>query len=673
MVEKMTLVTVIGDLNYSEKVLKTLIKMGEVTMADASVGVAVMRENYDESWQIPTDILAKDLKKIEVKRSLAETEDKLMHLFERTDLEKVVDSTCIDINYSREQLASDVDHMYEDFSALGKKIEDLNKRREQLVQFSHVDKLAKVDFDLSKLKALNHFDIRLGYMLYEYERRLDLNYDNINALVLRAGNIDKSQLYFIITPRIMRQQTENLLRSMHFSEVDILWEYMDFPNQMAEHLKRDLDEIEQQIEALKGDVAEYLDKHRALLVKAYTHLNLEASCDDVATKFMHDDAHFLCAFWLAAEVAADFELRLKDEVPQITCISHGDDALQDVVVPTKLKNKRLFQPFEMLVSLYGTPNYREVDPTGFLALAYMFLFGAMFGDLGQGFVFWLGGFFLKKREKMASIGGVLQRIGVSSMIFGVIYDSIFGVEHAISHFLTERLGLAGLSAIFLRPIENTNIMLMASIVIGFFFLLISYGFSIYNKLKHRDIKEGVFGRNGINGLVLFLALIAVAGMVYFSWPSWAVRIGMVVVGICAMLLVVREPLSNLLAKQLPLYHEGASAYYVESGFELLETFLGMLSNGISFIRVGAFALNHVGLFIAFQTIANMIGTGAGNVLMFILGNLLVIGLEGLIVFIQGLRLVYYEMFSKFYQGDGQPFVGMDVSMHYDKLSEEQRI
>jgi V/A-type H+-transporting ATPase subunit I len=125
-------------------------------------------------------------------------------------------------------------------------------------------------------------------------------------------------------------------------------------------------------------------------------------------------------------------------------------------------------------------------------------------------------------------------------------------------------------------------------------------------------------------------------------------------------MVIREPLANFIRRKKPLYHETVSAYYIESGFELLETFLGMLSNSISFIRVGAFALNHVGLFMAFHTIAKLLDSAMGEVSMFIIGNLIVIALEGLIVLIQGLRLVYYEMFSKYYTGDGLEFVPVSI-------------
>jgi V/A-type H+-transporting ATPase subunit I len=114
-------------------------------------------------------------------------------------------------------------------------------------------------------------------------------------------------------------------------------------------------------------------------------------------------------------------------------------------------------------------------------------------------------------------------------------------------------------------------------------------------------------------------------------------------------------LANKLQGKNYLYDHSPGEYYTESIFDVIETFLSLISNSLSFIRVGAFALNHVGLFIAFHTMANIIGNVFGDVSMFIIGNLLVIFLEGLIVFIQGLRLVYYEIFSKYYIGDGKAF------------------
>jgi V/A-type H+-transporting ATPase subunit I len=120
-------------------------------------------------------------------------------------------------------------------------------------------------------------------------------------------------------------------------------------------------------------------------------------------------------------------------------------------------------------------------------------------------------------------------------------------------------------------------------------------------------------------------------------------------------MLLKEPMTNLVKGVRPLYSESKVDYFVEGGFGMLETLMSIFSNTISFIRVGAFAKNHVGLFIAFQALAEMMGNPIGSTVMIVLGNVVIIGLEGLIVFIQGLRLEYYELFSKYFDGAGYEY------------------
>ena len=119
-----------------------------------------------------------------------------------------------------------------------------------------------------------------------------------------------------------------------------------------------------------------------------------------------------------------------------------------------------------------------------------------------------------------------------------------------------------------------------------------------------------------------------------------------------VVMVFKEPLTHLLEGSRPLISGDKGSYYIESGFEGVETILSTLSNSISFIRVGAFALNHAGLFMAFKVMAEMVPSGIAEFIILLLGNILILVLEGLVVFIQGLRLQYYEMFSKYFSGDG---------------------
>jgi len=141
-------------------------------------------------------------------------------------------------------------------------------------------------------------------------------------------------------------------------------------------------------------------------------------------------------------------------------------------------------------------------------------------------------------------------------------------------------------------------------------------------------------------------------------------------GILAVVLIFlvlfREPIANTI-RHRKLYDTTAGDYYVEAGFGLFEMLLGMLSNTLSFIRVGAFALTHVGLFMAFETLAKMVGGGFGGIIVLLIGNILIIVLEGLIDFIQCLRLQFYELFSKYYTGDGNEFMPLNTELQKDTL------
>jgi V/A-type H+-transporting ATPase subunit I len=123
-----------------------------------------------------------------------------------------------------------------------------------------------------------------------------------------------------------------------------------------------------------------------------------------------------------------------------------------------------------------------------------------------------------------------------------------------------------------------------------------------------------------------------------------------------LLMVFKQPLASRLAHADKLYRESPADYYIEEGFGVIETLLSMMSNTISFIRVGAFALNHVGLYIAFATMGDMMGAAWEDIAVLVIGNVIIIGLEGLIVFIQALRLEYYELFTKYFRGDGVEYL-----------------
>jgi len=587
------------------------------------------------------------------KKDYKTIQDKLYKLMDYMKLERVLDKALLEDEYDFDVLRGEISSIYDELSEIRDRIQILEAEKSSLEEMNIIEGIYE-EIDFNKLFNLNFFNVKFGTLSKENMERLTKNYDNIYAAILHIGRKGSNEIYIVVSLKELELETDRILRSVYFEEIKLLEEYLDTPAHMIEKIEHRMMFIDQELEGLHLEAKHYDEKYGHRLMVCYSQLMLELKIEQMKKQLAVTNNYVYITGWVSESDCMEMESHFNHYGAKIVFATRDvTDVSHKIKPPTKLKNNWLFKPFEMLVHMYGTPSYSELDPTAFVGMAYMLLFGAMFGDLGQGLLLLIAGYFIKKKAE--SPGGILMRIGLFSMLFGFFYDSFFGYEHVISKLFPESL-----SKIFIRPIENINTVLIAGVVSGLIFLMISYGYSVVNKLKNKDIKEGLFGRNGIAGIVLFIAtLLLVAGsFLNMTWvPTDLMKIIMVLM---VILMVIREPLANTIKKKKPLYHEPPTEYYVESSFELLETFLGMLSNTLSFIRVGAFALNHVGLFMAFHTIATLIGSVMGEVSMFIVGNIIVIGLEGLIVLIQGLRLVYYEMFSKYYTGDGLSFEPIEV-------------
>lgn len=124
-----------------------------------------------------------------------------------------------------------------------------------------------------------------------------------------------------------------------------------------------------------------------------------------------------------------------------------------------------------------------------------------------------------------------------------------------------------------------------------------------------------------------------------------------------ILIYLGEPLSKLVNREKNWKPEKWGEFLVQSFFELFEALLSYFTNTMSYLRVGTFALVHAGMMLVFFTLAGMVGSegSVGYIIMVIFGNAFVTVLEATLVTIQVLRLEYYELFSRFYIGDGRAF------------------
>lgn len=322
---------------------------------------------------------------------------------------------------------------------------------------------------------------------------------------------------------------------------------------------------------------------------------------------------------------------------------------KDADAPVRLRNVRLFRPFELLVKTMGMPSGNELDPTPLTAITYVMMFGLMFGDLGQGIILMLCGLILKRfgqkksREELVQAGGILLACGGSAAVCGLLYGSVFSSEHL-------------LPALWFHPTEEIMRLFFMTIMMGVVFIIIGFCLNIINSFLNADYTEALLEKRGLSILVLYAAMIVFALNYQRTgqFPTlWAISVFI-------FLPLIFFSLRGLLGavffgKQKP---HSVSEYIIETIMEMVEIALGLFANTISFIRVGAFALSHAGLSIVTYTLAGMADPtlkSAGAVIIIIFGNIFIIGFEGLICGIQSMRLEYYEFFSKFFKGDGVVF------------------
>jgi V/A-type H+-transporting ATPase subunit I len=636
-VEKMVMMNIIGDVSKVDSVLKDIALSGMVDLVSAMKEIEennflinISHENLERVIDL-NDI--KTFNKDNSYRQLMQKAEEIKKAF-NVDIQEIsLDELSLDKDY----ISSKINEIYEQVVNHSEKIKQLQGKLEEIDKFERSFTIPEsFSISIDELRSLNYFVYKFGLLSKEDRIRLKKNYENILAAILHVGTNKDGEIYLIIYPNLIKEEMKRILRSVNFKEIVIPETYTGTITEIKYQLENEKQGLIKEIDHWERSLEQLKEKYRHEFLTILNQLTIKERIEEFKSNLARSNKFFYLSGWIS-ENDKDQMKNMLNKYDKLL-ITFNDEA--DVKPPTKLKNNWFFKPFEVLLNMYGVPAHDELDPTPFLSISYMLLFGAMFGDLGQGFIILLAGLLLSKKNKL--FGGLLERLGFSSMIFGLLYGEVFGIEELIP-------------ALVIKPFEEINTVLVAAIAVGVVLILIAYILGMVNSFKRRDIEEGLFGKEGLAGFIFYICLLALVGGNLIGRTIIPTGVGIALIILSVVGMVLKEPLTNLITGKRPLHGEDASGYYVQSVFSLIEVVLSMLSGTISFIRVGAFTLTHVGLFIAFKTIGEMIGTNTGNVIVLIIGNIVVIGLEGLIVFIQGLRLQYYELFSRYYKGDGKEF------------------
>ncbi|MBS5955332.1 V-type ATP synthase subunit I [Lacrimispora xylanolytica] len=545
--------------------------------------------------------------------------------------------------------------------AIGNETEELKAREETLLakrdslkeSLQRILPFTALNYDLSSILHFKYIKFRFGRISHEYYHKFeDYVYDTIDTVLYKCREDDEYVWLVYFVPDTISNRIDAIYASMHFEQITVPDEYKGTPFEATKTLEDNMKTVQLEINDLRKQLSTFLESKRDDLLSARDRLESFSTNFNVrklaaCTRQSRNTFYILCG-WMSHRDADSFQNDISEDEKTFCIVEENHENIISRP-PTKLLNPGLFKPFELFIRMYGLPAYNEIDPTILIGLTYSFLFGFMFGDVGQGLCLLIGGFLLYRMKKL-SLGAIVSCCGFFSTIFGFLFGSIFGFEDIIH-------------PVWLRPMQHMtnlpfigrlNTVFIVAVLLGMGIILLTMILNIINSYRSRDPERTFFDTNGLAGFVFYAGLVLTIVLYMTENPIPASALLVIMFGLPLVIMFFKEPLTHLVERKSRIMPKEKGMFVVQGFFELFEVLLSYFSNTLSFVRVGAFAVSHAAMM---EVVLMLSGHEAGTVnwLVVVLGNLFVCGMEGLIVGIQVLRLEYYELFSRFYRGTGRAF------------------
>jgi len=633
-IAKTRLVNITSNLNDLDRVLSRFVELNTIHPVLASEFTDKVHGLTTFSSENPCNVILKELTDME----------------EELDFQFPVREVC-QVDHTLENMGTYIKTAHQKLVGLleQKKVtlELVRKYQDALIQVKNIESL---DISLDDVFSCDYVVSRVGRLPTDSVEKL--KFYQSRPFIFKSFHEDKNYswcMYF--TSNEFEREVDNIFSSLFFERIHIPDFVHGTPEAAEVQLVREIEATTAQLEKVKVSLYELMNEYEDefsaikselyLLNRIYEAKKYVVGLGDkfTITGFIEpcDEKELLTKYKDMKNVEILFRPALSDK---------------RLLPPTKLKNNWFVRPFSMFVEMYGIPTYGDIDPTPFLAITYALLFGIMFGDVGQGILLSLMGYFFYKKMHL-QLGEIAMRIGIASTFFGFVYGSLFGNDELLPA-LYEKLGITFLPFSVLDS-EYSLILFVAAVSLGALLIIISIILNMILKIKHKQFMEFLLSHNGFLGLALYLYVFG--GLLLklaFSINIYSKLATILFVAVPLVLIFMKEPFERLVHKE-KMFPEGFGGFLVEGIFELFEIVLSYVTNTMSFMRVGGFVLSHASMMLVVFTFMDMSGTMVGKTLIFIIGNLFVMGLEGLIVGIQVLRLEFYEMFSRYYEGNGVPF------------------
>jgi V/A-type H+/Na+-transporting ATPase subunit I len=496
------------------------------------------------------------------------------------------------------------------------------------------------------------------------------------ALHMLLGQQDGAAHCLLLSMKRDREQIERILAGVGWTNVELPKEALSAKRGLFQELSGKLGALAEEQKKFQDQVAGLVKKEEAHLKSLWVNLRVNELCARVQSSFKSSSRTVIFAGWLVSSKKERLSAKITEASEGRCYLEWHEAGSKETIggeIPVEFNNPKALAPFQMLVSNFGIPQYGTIDPTPFVMPVYLAMFGLMFADAGQGLVLTvlgaLGAWRLKgnaAKQGLYNLSWLVIWCGIAAMVFGVLFGSYFG-KALFKPLWFDFHGIVAGHGDTSSVINDVYDILSITIYFGIFVIVMGLIFNWINLIRRRQWMELLFDKGGILGGWIYGGGVYIAsymvGHNYKEFPPGQTIF--LLVGLPALLLFIKEPYHYFRhgaghgdSKPNPVFM--LLTALMEWIVELLEIFSGYLSNTLSFMRVAGLGIAHVCLMISFFTLAEMT-SGIFSVLILIIGNVMVIGLEGLSAGIQALRLNYYEFFTKFFHGTGRLYTPVSLN------------
>ena len=589
-----------------------------------------------------------DLKLQEDESYLEEVENSavLKALEERLDkLNYTIDTVK---KYSKEEIKDelkryDIENVYKessnfDFDLIYDKLIKLVKERDDLVDRKSITE-SKIE-DLSPWK-----DIKLDINSLYNSKRVYVEtgtissqfYDSINrelvekhldeSLVYKLSEKDKISYIVGISSLDEKEEFVEILREFGFTRQTIKsnGDVSKELNELKATSKRLTNEISK-TETEIGDFRKYMDDF--FLYESY--LENERTKEASAEFFLKTKSMDVIEGYLPADMTERFKRDLEEVLMDNYILDIKEASKDDPLVPIILENNKIVEPYESVVETYALPRYNEFDPSLLVAIFYTIFTGFMIGDLGYGLLGVIATLtalkikdFPKSTEKMIKL---FLGISLSACVFGFIFGSVFG-------------GIIDVPFGWIDTQNDINTLIIISLIIGGAALFIALGMKAYMYIRDGRPMDAVYD-------VLFWYM-AVGGPIYYILSNNKIGLYLMGIGMVGIVLFAGRDAKSIGGR-------------FGSGLYDLYGITSWVGDFVSFLRLMALVLSGGFVAYAVNVIVKMLFDGGiggiiGGIIVFVVFQLFNMFLSYLSAYVHSLRLIYVEMFNKFYEGGGVKF------------------